>query len=554
MARRTGAMLLLDTLSNCGTRYVFGIVGRESAQMSFWESEALRFILTRDERTAAIAAYVYGALCSIPGVCYSTFGPGVSNLVTGIAGAMLDRAPAIYVSAQVEGGSRQPQTYHQYLDQMALVRPVTKWRKEVLSAEELAPTIKRAFDIARSEPPGPVFVSVPSNVLGEELQATRSPCARQPCSALPRPSSKKVEKLASLLREVRSLTFVVGGAMARSEQRIINLVAELSTRTNALLVTTYSAKGLFHDSHQCFVGVWSKYLSHILRMNAEDLLFKGAELLVVFGVDPAEDLNVRELRSGATKSVCFVGPTPPSVRADYDIIIEGGIEPALRSLLSSLSETIRPDASESVSSIKRRIEEARRSVFDAQADLAKRRITPFHVLDCIHSYLTDNDVLVSDTGLHKQVLALFSRTPRRGQFICSPGLAPMGFGLPAAIGAAFARRKARIFAVCGDGGFQISMADLETCRRYNLNIVFIVMHDGRLGLIRHYQLEGGMAADSRLTDFGPVDYAALAESMGCRGYRVGEPAEIEPALEAAVEKPSPAVIDVAVRYDSLYRR
>ena len=549
----TGADVFLDTLANLGVRRIFGIVGREADSILFSENPLIEFTLTRDERTAATAAYIYGRLERRPAICYSTFGPGMTNIVTGMAGALLDRCPVVFCSAQVEDTDGHPESQHQYVEEESLARPLAKWVTKVSSSSQLREALHKAFAIAIEEPWGPTFISIPANVFRDERTRCTERMDTQKTLDGPQELGDS-ERLVSAINSSELSVIVAGAGILRAGPEAGRLLVQLTERYGIGALTTYAGKGCFSENHPLYLGTYSKYLQKILRIDIERTIFGEADLIMVLGVDPTEGIDWNAIRVGKNKTVIGVcGSAEVGQNADWDGVLTGNLTGIMRSLLdktpgkkTSLGLTLTKNIRDS-------LVHARQKMIGSMETSARTKIDPFYVLRSVEQMMQENDILVSDVGLHKQITALFHKTLGPDQFICSNGSGAMGFALPAAVGAAFARPGSRVFTICGDGGFQLACPDLETCARYGLNVVFLVLQDQHFGLIRHYQMGGPHVHNPDCTRFGPVDYALVGRAMGCAGYKVANMNDLRLVLEKVCLGREPAVIDIPVNYDGFYK-
>lgn len=546
-----GAESFLDTLADLGVRRIFGIVGREADSILFNENQQIEFVLTRDERTAATAAYVYGRLMRRPGICYSTFGPGMTNLVTGMAGALLDRCPAIFCSAQVEDIDGHPESQHQYVAEESLARPVTKWVTKVSNASQLREAVYKAFKIAIEEPWGPTFISIPANIFREEETSCSGRVNTH--GVLDGPWELcDYKNLISAIKSSKLSVIVVGAGILRADPEARRLLVELTERCGMGVLTTYAGKGCFPENHPLYLGTYSKYLCKLLRINVERTIFGEADLIMVLGVDSTEGIDWNAIRVGKNKTVFGIcGTSEVCQNGGWDGILTGNLTCIIKDLLKKIPRKKRSLGLTFTKSIRHALISARQKMIKSVETSAKTGISPFKVLRLVEQMMQKNDILVSDVGLHKQIVSLFHKTLGPDQFICSNGCGAMGFALPAAVGAAFARPRERVFVICGDGGFQLASPDLETCARYGLNVAFLILQDQHFELIRHYQIEGHHVYNPDCTRFGPIDYAMMAKSMGCAGYKVNNIKDLCLVLKKVCFRKGPTVIDIPVNYDSL---
>jgi len=542
-----GAQLLFKTLESRDVKTIFGIVGREAETLFFKESKKIEFVLTRDERNAAIMADMHGRLTNKIGVCFSTFGPGASNLLTGIASAYMDRSPVLAISAQVEKDTIHPST-HQCLNQVEFMRPVTKYAKEVYKIDDLEKEIIKAIEIAEGGLPGPCFISIPLDIFKEEQNKTpRKNSGNNPASygrekdkrtEIHEGVSNNLEKLAVLLSKSALPIFIVGNGVYRDCD--VNYFNKVINSFKAPFLATYSANGLIPSSNENYLGTVSKYLNNFIP-GLLDEIFRSADLIVLMGVDMVEGITSQIWDTGREKNVCIINSNlsfkiiPLEKRLDIDA--------SYRNVLRVIRKTLKNRDTEmrNVTNLKKRIMSMKNKLIKRRST---REVNPFKIADILNNILGKDDILISDVGLHKQIISLFYNARKPKTFFCSNGLGAMGFALPAAIAAKKTFPGRRIIAVCGDGGFYFSSNELETSIRYKLPVICLIFSDGSFGLIRHYQKRGFNAFNEKVTDFGKVDFVGLAKANGCKGFKVRNTFELYSFLSRNLNTDKTVLIEI----------
>jgi len=542
----TGARILLKILKRHGVNCLYGIVGREAEAINFQEVKGLKFILTHDERSAAYMADMQGRLTGKVGVCYSTFGPGATNLITGIASAYLDRSPVLAISSQVESGSVSSLT-HQCVDQAAIMKPITKYSKEIRNIDELERELKLAIKIAEEGIPGPVFLSIPWDMFRQKPSKQKKHLfnlenrAKISPAALYWDSKTRLETFVKILKQSKSPTFIIGKGVCRD--KAVLPVIKLLKILNIPVVCTYSAKGIIPHQLECYLGTISKYLDY-LAPGVLERLFNKVDLVVLLGFDMAEGVMPELWQFKGNPKVCAVNSLIKNQGQFIPVNLE--IKLSYKLFADKLAVKIKQPffSSKEIRALKNDIAEIKNKAIDRLAREYRNSINPIRIVGIMNSLLSDKDILISDVGMHKQFVSLFYESGKENTFFCSNGLGSMGFGLPAAIGAKNTFPKHRVVAVCGDGGFILSSSELETSVRYNLPVIFVIFSNRSFGLIQHYQSSGFKKACSAVTDFGKVDFVKLAEANGCFGYVVKSEKDFAVIFKKSLNTSKTVIIEV----------
>lgn len=543
-----GAKLFLSAAYRQGVTKAFGIIGGEAQAMRFEEVKGLDFYLTRHEFAAGIMADVYARLTGRPQICYSTFGPGLTNLATGICSATLDRSPMLAVSAQVARSEMIYNQTHQCIDNVAVVGSMCKFARQFDSIAEIPDTVTEALRVARSEVPGPSYLSFPLDLMKEEIddhQAERLLDRMGTCDPpAPRPPDPaQLEWLAREIQRARRPIALAGNLVIR-EQACADLLAFVE-RWQLPLMTSLASKGVLPETHPLHIGTVNKYLDGILRHAALDELFGACDLMILIGYDFGEDIKPGQWkRNDFVRSVYLsANPNPmgSAFRPDYHVI--GSLKLALP-MLSEMAPRQRSRADlESIARLKER-----KAMSGEPAVQSCPNIPVPAIVRTIRKVIGPSGILCSDIGLHKQYAGLFSDTFEPNTFLCSNGCGSFGFGLPAAMGAKLAAPGRRVAVICGDGGFHSTSHDLETAVRYGLPIVVVLLKDNSYGLIKYYQLTDSDTVATNSVDFGDVDFCKLAEANGWESCLVTERNMLEEKMVQAWERNRPTLLELPIKY------
>ncbi|WP_394821535.1 thiamine pyrophosphate-binding protein [Pendulispora albinea] len=544
-----GSDLLLQSLLKYGVNRVFGILGREAEVLNFHHPE-LDFFLTRHEFTAGVAADAFARVSGRAQACFSTFGPGATNLATGVASACLDRSPMLAMSAQIETDDALHNHVHQCLDQVEIMRSMCKYASELRDPRQIPAEVRKALEAAYSELMGPSYLSLPVNVLGAEIPDAEGQALLGQAGAIhpkkaPQSDAADLKAVHELLVKAERPVVIVGNSLHREDA-----VAEARAfvaKYQIPAVSSLASKGIISDDDPCSLGAINRYLNGILKMPVIDEVFGKADVVVLLGFDICEDVKPAMWLTGRKKTIVRIGSTPNEasrlVKTDLDIV--GSVKQALQTLNRPENEVSR---SNWAADIARTIREAKRAT-GGNGHQHYPTVPPPAIVREVRRALNGDGILCSDIGLHKQYAGLISETTESNTFLCSNGLGSFGSGMALAIGAKLARPEKKVAAIVGDGGFHSNSQDLEFLARYDLPIVIVMMKDSAYGLIKHYQVRGGQEHDKNLVDFLSVDFVKLAEANGCRGVSVQSSKNLRREIERAFELSEPTLIEVPVQYE-----
>ncbi len=527
------AQLLVACLESEGVRFAFGIPGEENLElMDALRGSSLRFVLTRHEGAAAFMADVYGRLSGRAGVCLATLGPGATNLVTGVADAFLDRAPLVAITAQANL-SKIHRESHQYVDILQLFSRITKWNARVESPDVVPEIVRKAFKLAEAEKPGSTHVELPENVAEDEAGPNQKPLPREPVNA-PTPARASVEAAAVLIEKAVRPVILAGNGVIRNGSS--SELTQFAERLRIPVVTTVMGKGAIP-----WTSPMSLLTIGILPRDHELAGFDDSDLVICMGYDFVE-YDPRTWNPRGDRRIVHVDALPAEISAQY--LPEVEVIGAIRESLNALAQRVRKAGQSARSNSTR--EAIVKALESELGEHTKNLLNPQRILWDLREILEPDDLLISDVGAHKLWLSRFFRVVRPKTVIISNGLSPMGIAVPGGIAAKLMEPDRRVVTVSGDGGFLMSVHELETARRERTATVNLVFRDGGLGSIRWKQ----MAKFKRTvgTDFGNPDFPELAKAFGVRGFRVDHPSELNSVLGEAFELNAPCVVDIPVDY------
>jgi acetolactate synthase-1/2/3 large subunit len=487
------ARLIGERLHGAGVRHVFGHPGGEVVDLiEGFRQAGLEFVLAKHETSAAFMAEAMASSTGRPGACVATLGPGATNLVTGVAHAYLDRSPLIALTGQLPVDRYEIVT-HQKLDLRALFAPVTKWQARVTSASAGAVT-DRALRVALRPRQGPVFVEVPSDVPSQEAAAS-APAGEEP-RAGGTADPRSVAAAAALLRTSARPVLLAG--LDALDLTVSAPLRRLIEAWAIPAILSPKAKGLLRDDHPLCVGT----IEGLGSAKLYDWI-AGRDLVLMVGFDPVE--FDRDWTAAAP--VIHLSPLPNDDRY-YRSAVElvGPLPAALEALCASARPKDTADAA-------RFRDEFRQFVRPSRSGLTSQ-----DVLARLRDALPEDALLSCDVGFNKSVAIQCWPAFAPRTFFVSNGLSSMGYGLPAAIGLKLAHPERAVACVLGDGGFAMSVAELETAARLGLALTVVILADEALQQIKAGQERKGFAVTG--TTFGALDYRALATAFGADGVEV----------------------------------
>ena len=531
---KTGAELLVQALIAEGVDYIFGVPGGAILPiLDVLADGGPEFILCRDETGAAFMAQAYGRITSRPGVVLTTSGPGLINAVCGVATAHEDRDPLVIITGHVSQRMQLRPT-HMNLDTAALFNPITKWSVEIEDAETIPEAICNAFRLAVTDRKGAVHLSIPVNISTSSVTQGPLPSAPPPTQGVA--AQTLIKAMANRLESAERPTILLG--VRASTPSVAEAVRRFMTQCKLPAVMTFEAAGtLSRDQLSQFAGRVG-----YIRNQPGDALLKGADLVLAIGYDPVE-YDPSEWLKGSSAKVIHLDSLPAVIDNFYQPKMEviGDIALHLDHLAAALKKDFtdpRPD-----------VVLAREALLHEQSRGETLNGFPIHPLRFIHALrncLDDDMTVTCDVGAHEIWMARYFFCYKPRHLLFSMGHQTMGVAMPWALTAALVRKGHKAVSVSGDGSFMMTVMELETAVRLQLNTIHIVWVDQGYNLIESLQnRQFGRHFGCR---FGPIDFVGLAEALGAIGLRVSKASEIDSVLEAALAAEGPVVIEVPIDY------
>lgn len=531
------ARLVVEALRDIGVKHVFGVPsgGWVDYMEAMRTTDGIEFVLTTHEGPGAIMADVCGRLTGAPGVCFGTFGPGATNLSTGVGGALLDRSPLIALTDEMPEAMRGRVT-QMGIDHQALFAPITKMTTR-LEADRVRDILYEAAEIALSDRPGSVHVGLPvgmsAEVVGDDGERTPPVAAAQPAA-----DAEVLAKALAALQKARKPVIALGLGAVRAG--VGPEIARFAEANNLPVVLTPMAKGLIGEEHPCYAGVLFHALSDLVGETHQQ-----ADLAVLVGYDPVE-FNVEAWAPIVPMINIDDQPADIDCAAYVDLIdVTGGITSTVAALCAKDLNGTAWDM-EAV--------QARRSAM-FQRLRCGGGFGPCAALDVLRDVLPEEGIMTCDVGAHTHLIGQKWPTPAPGCQIMTNGWSTMGFGIPAAIAAKLCRPDAPVCAVVGDGGFLMSAGELATAVRLNLPVVIIVLTDNDLALIRIKQEKKQNPAYG--TPIRKVGTIGGDNIFGVPVFGADNADEFRAALDKAFATDGPVIVEARIsslEYDDLVLR
>jgi acetolactate synthase-1/2/3 large subunit len=545
----TGAQALVKSLESAGVEVMFGIPGGAilPAYDPIFDSK-IRHILVRHEQGAGHAATGYAQVTGKPGVCIATSGPGATNLVTPIADAHMDSVPLVAITGQVPGPAIGTDAF-QEADIRGITMPVTKHNYLVTDPNEIPRAISEAFYIANSGRPGPVLVDIAKDAL-QKMTRFNYPKRPELRGYRPEtePSTESIRDAAALIAQSQKPVFYIGGGVikANAAKDLLKLV-EL---VGAPVVTTLMARGAFPDSHRQHLGMPGMH-GTVAAVTA----LQKADLLITLGAR-FDDRVTGKLSTFAVNAKIIhadIDPAEIGKNRYADVPIIGDLGPTIRALIPAVTAEFKKNQPD-LTIWWRQMDSLRSTYPLGYNEPEDGSLSPQYVIERIGQLTGPDAIYVAGVGQHQMWASQFIKYEKPRTWLNSGGLGTMGYAVPAAMGAKVGAPNTPVWAIDGDGCFQMTNQELVTCALNNIPIKVAVINNESLGMVRQWQslFYQGRYSNTDLHSKRVPDFAKLAEAMGCIGLRCESKADVDKTIkEANAINDAPVVVDFGVHRDAM---
>jgi len=538
--KKTGAEVLWESLIREGVDVLFGLPGGAviPAFDAMLNYPNLHFVLVRHEQGAAMMADGYARASGKVGVAIATSGPGATNLVTGIHVASMDSSPVVFITGQVASNLLGSDAF-QEVDMTGISLPITKHNFLITSADEVARTVHDAFYIARSGRPGPVLIDFCKDAQVAKTENVEPPEVRllgyhPPLHA----AAEKLERAAELIRAAKKPVIFAGRGVEISGAA--KEVQKLAERTNTPVAMTLLGLGSIPSSHPLSLGM--------MGMHGEafcNLAIQQSDLIIALGMrfDDRVTGNLKTYAPAAGKIHVDIDPTEINKIVMADVALVGDIKTVLADLDPQVPNARHDDWLAQIAEWRKETDQR-----DIMAQPGNGKLHVPQIVSEIWKVTKGEALMVTDVGQHQMWTAQYYQPEQPNSFITSGGAGSMGFGLPAAIGAKFAKPDREVWAIVGDGGFQMTQAELSTAAQENIEIKIAVMNNHFLGMVRQWQ-EFFFEKRYSAVQLKNPDFCKIAEAHGLASRKIMKSNEIHAAVEFARKTPGTVLLDFHVEQE-----
>ena len=540
LLQTTGAEAVIQSLKAEGVKTIFGYPG--GAIMPIYDAlfdhlEEINHVLTRHEQGAIHAAQGYARTSGKTGVVFATSGPGATNLITGLADALIDSTPLVCITGQVASHLLGTDAF-QETDVMGISMPVTKWNCQVTKAADIAPALAKAFYIASSGRPGPVLVDITKDAQFEKLDFSYEKCtAVRSFQPKPKLNADQLQAASNLLNEAKKPLMIVGqGIMLSNAEDELLVFAE---KTGVPVASTLLGLGAFPANHPQFVGMVGMHGNYAPNVKSNE-----CDVLLAVGMRFDDRVTGDVSRYAKQAKVIHIdidrAEINKIIKADAPVLADA------KEALALLTDLVEKQNHQSW------LDEFHQAKENELQVLSKNRNNDFadqirmDLVIYLLSQKTDgNAVIVTDVGQHQMMAAQFYQYNQTKSNVTSGGLGTMGFALPAAIGAKMANPGKQVIAIIGDGGFQMTLQELGTIMQNNIGVKIIILNNEYLGMVRQWQQ---MFFEKRysFTNIQSPDFVALAASYNIKGVKVEKQEDLSNALDQLLNTENAFLLEVKV--------
>lgn len=530
-----GSQIVLEVLKEQGVDTVFGYPGGTILNIFdelYKYGDTFNHILTAHEQGASHAADGYARATGKVGVCFATSGPGSTNLVTGIATAYMDSIPVVAITCNYATSGLGRDSF-QEVDITGVTMPITKHNFMVKDVEELAPTLRRAFEIAQSGRKGPVLVDIPKDITADMCEYEAQP--KVEADPVKPPKQKCVDRAVELITNAKKpLIYVGGGAILSDVGEDLITFAE---KIDAPVVSSLMGLGAFPNGHPLHLGLIGMHGHFECNKAAHD-----CDVLIVAGARFSDRVAGNRAKFAPNAEILHIDID--AAEMDKNIVSNYHLKGSLSDVLPILT---------------RAVEQLDHSEWKAEIDGFKRPfnqlqigdyVNPQTLIEAVDRKSGDDTIVVTDVGQHQLWAAQFYKYKLPRTLLTSGGLGTMGYSMGAALGAAVGCPDQRVVMFAGDGGFHMNLTELATMASYNIPVVMFIMNNTVLGMVRQWQK---IFYGNRFSDTDPhraTDFVKVAEAFGVKGMRISNNDEIDAVIDEAFKVNGPVVVECRISPDS----
>ncbi|WP_305041745.1 biosynthetic-type acetolactate synthase large subunit [Geoalkalibacter sp.] len=534
---KNGAQILVECLKKEGVDVIFGYPGARTLLLhdTLMDDPDISHILVRHEQGAAHAADGYARTTGKVGVCLTTSGPGATNLVTGIATAYMDSVPMVALTCQVTTADIGNDAF-QEADMTGITRPITKHNYVVTNVNDLARIVREAFYVARTRRPGPVLIDLPSDVLAARCAGDiPETVSRRGYQEMPTLNLKQLKAAAELINKAKRPLIYAGGGIVLSNSQ--NQLRALADKAQLPVTHTLMGLGVMDAVSPLSVGMLGMYGAWYANKAVHE-----CDCLIAIGARFDDRVTGRIDGFAPNARIIQIDIDPASIRKTVQVHlpIVGDAGEAMEKLLDLVEAKDRAAWLEQIAAWKE------------QAPLPRpqsEQLMPHDIMEALRAVAGDTPVVASDVGLSQMWTANFFQFHEPRHYITSGGLGTMGYALPAAMGAAVGNPGRVVFAINGDGAFQMNVQELATCSQYNIPVKVIILNNGKLGMVRQFQRVFLKKRYSATDLGGHVDFCMVARGFQVAALKVTRKEELVHALNKAMEIEGPVVVDIDIDPD-----
>lgn len=531
----TGADIVIECLLEQGVDTVFGYPG--GTILNVYDSlyhyrDRINHVLTSHEQGASHAADGYARATGKVGVCMATSGPGATNLVTGIATAYMDSVPLVAITANV-GVPLLGKDSFQEVDITGVTMPITKHNYIVKDVESLAPTIRKAFQIAKEGRPGPVLVDITKDVTAAKCEYHHQKPEKIERRSYTYPTSTLKEAIEMIEKSEKPFIFVGGGVVRSNASQELR---EFVEKIDAPVTDSLMGKGAFDGTNPRYTGMLGMH-----GTKTSNLGVSNCDLLVAIGVRFSDRVIGNAQKFARHAKIIHIDVDEAEINKNVNVDL--GIVGDAKSVLNALNLLLKQQNHSQWLKEIRALKEQYPLSYDSD------KLTGPYVIEQIEALTDNNAIICTEVGQNQMWAAQYYHFKRPSQLITSGGLGTMGYGLGASIGVKYGKPDQYVFNIAGDGCFRMNMNELATASRYQVPIIEVILNNHVLGMVRQWQtLFYGKRYSATVLD-DKVDFCKTAEGLGCKAIRVTKKEEVAPAILEAMDSQGPVVIECMIEED-----